>query len=123
MSLAEAIDDQLGLDAIVGPRKNEPVCRLVTPIKPIEAMGLGRPVVISDLPALTELVPDSAGVRVSAENPRGLADLLAELACDDTARTRFGNDGRDHVLATRRWKDIGQRYGQVYSQLVGVGAK
>lgn len=123
VSQAEAIDYQLGLDAIVVPRKNEPVCRLVTPIKPIEAMGLGRPVVISDLPALTELVPDSAGVRVSAENPRGLADLLAELACDDTARTRFGNDGRDHVLATRRWKDIGQRYGQVYSQLVGVGAK
>lgn len=123
VSQAEAIEYQLGLDVIVVPRKNEPVCRLVTPIKPIEAMGLGRPVVISDLPALTELVPDSAGVRVSAENPRALADLLAELACDDTARTRFGNHGREHVLATRRWKDIGQRYGQVYSQLVGVGAK
>src|SRR5699024_2674478 len=69
VSQAEAIEYQLALDAIVVPRKNEPVCRLVTPIKPIEAMGLARPVVISDLPALRELVPQSAGMRVRPEAP------------------------------------------------------
>ena len=123
VSQAEAIEYQLGLDAIVVPRKDEPVCRLVTPIKPIEAMGLGRPVVISDLPALNELVPESAGLRVNAGDPRGLADLLSELAADDCARIRFGKNGRDHVLATRRWRDIGQRYGQVYSRLIGVSPR
>src|SRR5699024_9230636 len=46
VSQTEAIEYQLALDAIVVPRKNEPVCRLVTPIKPIEAMGLARPVEI-----------------------------------------------------------------------------
>ncbi|WP_092008929.1 glycosyltransferase family 4 protein [Brevibacterium siliguriense] len=56
VSQSQAIEYQLALDAIVVPRKDEPVCRLVTPIKPIEAMGLARPVVISDLPALRELV-------------------------------------------------------------------
>lgn len=123
VSQAEAIEYQLGLDVIVVPRKDEPVCRLVTPIKPIEAMGLGRPVVTCDLPALNELVPESAGLRVSAGDPSDLAEVLSELASDDSARIRFGKNGRDQVLATRRWKDIGQRYGQVYSQLVGVGAK
>ena len=125
VSQAEAIEYQLALDAIVVPRKNEPVCRLVTPIKPIEAMGLGRPVVISDLPALRELVPGTAGFWVSPEDPEGLADSLVQLACDDNARKRFGRNGREHVLGTRRWKDIGRRYGQVYSQLTGaeVGAR
>ena len=33
---------------------------------------------------------------------------------------RFGRNGRAHVLATRRWKEIGRRYGQVYSQLMGA---
>lgn len=122
VSQSQAIDYQLALDAIVVPRRDEPVCRLVTPIKPIEAMGLGRPVVISDLPALRELVPDNAGVWTSPEDPHGLADLLSELACDDAARIRFGDNGRTHVLATRRWKEIGQRYGQVYSQLMGADA-
>lgn len=122
VSQAEAIEYQLALDAIVVPRKYEPVCRLVTPIKPIEAMGLARPVIISDLPALRELVPDTAGLCVSPENPRQLADVLSQLACDDNARKRFGQNGREHVLGTRRWKDIGQRYGQVYSQLTEAGA-
>ena len=107
MSQNHAIDYQLALDAIVFPRRDEPVCRLVTPIKPIEAMGLGRPVVISDLPALRELVPDSAGVWSPPENPQKLAGVLSELARDDTARARFGDNGRAHVLATRRWKEIG----------------
>ncbi|MGO2859786.1 MAG: glycosyltransferase family 4 protein [Brevibacterium sp.] len=120
---ATAIEYQLALDAIVVPRKNQPVCRLVTPIKPIEAMGLARPVVISDLPALAELVPDNAGLRVTADDPAGLADLLSELACDDSARMRFGRNGREHVLETRRWKTIGRRYGHVYSQLTGVSAQ
>ncbi|SMY00995.1 glycosyltransferase family 4 protein [Brevibacterium antiquum] len=123
VSQAQAIEYQLALDAIVVPRKDEPVCRLVTPIKPIEAMGLARPVVVTDLPALRELVPDSAGLATPPENPQKLAELLSELASDDTARARFGDNGRAHVLATRRWKEIGRRYGQVYSQLVGSDAR
>ncbi|MCF2570852.1 glycosyltransferase family 4 protein [Brevibacterium sp. UCMA 11754] len=123
VSQSEAIQYQLGLDVIVVPRKNEQVCQLVTPIKPIEAMGLGRPVIISDLPALNELVPESAGLRVAPGDTSSLAEALSELACNDSARTRFGKNGRNHVLATRRWKDIGQRYGQVYSQLMGVSPK
>lgn len=123
VSQAEAIERQLALDAIVVPRKNVPVCGLVTPIKPIEAMGLARPVVISDLPALRELVPENAGRCVNPESPQELADVLSQLACDHSARKSLGQNGREHVLGTRRWKDIGRRYGQVYSQLTEVGAR
>lgn len=123
VSQKSAIAHQLALDAIVVPRKDEPVCRLVTPIKPVEAMGLARPVVISDLPALRELVPASAGLWTEPENPQCLAAVLAELALDATTRESLGNNGREHVLSTRRWKDIGQRYGEVYSRLVGANAK
>lgn len=123
VSQVTAIEYQLALDAIVVPRKNEPVCRLVTPIKPIEAMGLARPVVVSDLPALRELVPENVGLSTAPENPQGLADLLSELALDEGARKRFGQNGREHVLETRRWKDIGRRYDEVYARLTGVGAE
>ncbi|MDN5587073.1 MAG: glycosyltransferase family 4 protein [Brevibacterium sp.] len=123
VSQAQSIDYQLALDAVVVPRKDEPVCRLVTPIKPIEAMGLARPVIVSDLPALRELVPDSAGLRTKAEDPEALAELLIELADDGRARENYGRNGRAHVLATRRWKEIGRRYGQVYSQLMGADSR
>lgn len=123
VSTSAAISYQLALDAIVVPRKDEPVCRLVTPIKPVEAMGLARTVVISDLPALKELVPETAGLTVSPGDPDGLGDLLSELACDDSARKKFGQNGREYVLKTRRWADIGQRYSQVYAQITGAGVQ
>lgn len=122
VSQTQAIEYQLALDAIVVPRKDEPVCRLVTPIKPIEAMGLRRPVIISDLPALRELVPGSAGLWTPPQAPQRLAQTLSELACDDSDRENYGHNGRAHVLATRRWKEIGRRYGLVYSQLMGADA-
>lgn len=123
VSQTEAIEYQLALNVIAVPRKDEPVCRLVTPIKPIEAMGLGRPVVISDLPALRELVPRGAGVRVMPESPNALSLALCELAYDRDLCLQLGNYGRHHALATRRWKDIGRRYGKVYSQLIETGVK
>lgn len=119
VSQAQAVEFQLALDAIVIPRKNEPVCRLVTPIKPIEAMGLGRPVIVSDLPALRELVPDGAGLLTPPESPEELAKVLVAIAEDANLRKKLSENGRAHILQEHRWKDIGQRYVQVYSRLAG----
>lgn len=123
VSQAQALQYQLAMDAIAVPRKTQPVCRLVTPIKPIEAMGLARPVIISDLPALSELVPSAAGIKVTSEDPHALANALSQLAYDEELCSRLGTYGRQHALATRRWKDIGMRYGKVYSQLMETGVK
>ncbi len=118
VSQTSAIEYQLALDAIVVPRKNEPVCRLVTPIKPIEAMGLGRPIIFSDLPALRELVPCNAGVVVPAEDPESLALELMGIAGNEQLRRAMGAAGRTHVLENRRWKTVGSRYSNLYSNLL-----
>ena len=123
VSQAQALQYQLAMDAIAVPRKTQPVCRLVTPIKPIEAMGLARPVIISDLPALSELVPSAAGLKVASEDPHAWSNALSKLAYDEDLCSRLGTFGRQHALATRRWKDIGMRYGKVYSQLMETGVK
>ncbi|WP_169251272.1 glycosyltransferase family 4 protein [Brevibacterium sp. 'Marine'] len=123
VSQSQAIQYQLAMDAVVVPRKDQPVCRLVTPIKPIEAMGLARPVVISDLPALRELVPSTAGLKIASEDPHTLASALSQLAKDEDLCSRLGAFGRQHALATRRWKNIGMRYGKLYSQLMETGVK
>ena len=44
------------IDAFVISRPDEPVARMVTPLKPLEAMALGTPVICSDQPALAEVV-------------------------------------------------------------------
>jgi glycosyltransferase involved in cell wall biosynthesis len=51
------------LDVFVVPRRDDRVCRLVTPIKPFEALSVGRPLVVSGVPPLAEIVRESgAGV-------------------------------------------------------------
>ena len=45
-------------DAAAFPRKPFEVCQLVSPLKPLEPMAMGIPVVVSDVAALREMVQD-----------------------------------------------------------------
>ncbi len=107
------------LDVFVVPRKDYLVCRTVTPLKPIEAMALGRPVVASDVPALAELVGDpGTGLLVPPENPVALAETLAGLADAPQVRADLGTAGRSFA-AGRTWDRHGRAYREVYAGLAG----
>jgi glycosyltransferase involved in cell wall biosynthesis len=105
------------LDVFVIPRKDRQVCRTVTPLKPVEAMALGRPIVASDLPALREIVasPES-GLMVRPEDAHTLADTLQRLAEEPLLRASFGKAGRDFA-AHRTWPSMCQRYRDLYARL------
>lgn len=104
------------LDVFVVPRRDVEVCRRVTPLKPVEAMALGRPVVASDLPALAEVLADGAGRLVPAEDAAALAEALEALREDDAARDALVSAGRE-VAAGRTWARNGARYRELYARL------
>ncbi|MBG6083557.1 glycosyltransferase family 4 protein [Zhihengliuella flava] len=92
------------LDVFVVPRKDFQVTRTVTPLKPVEAMASERPVVVADLPALTELVrPGESGLAVPPEDPAALATALRQLLEDKELRMSMGRHGRREVLTHRTW--------------------
>lgn len=94
----EAPDWYEALDIFVVPRKDTPVCRVVTPLKPIEAMALARPVVVSDLPALREITSDGAvGALTAPGDPESLAAVLKGLIGDPDGRAWLGEAGREAV--------------------------
>jgi glycosyltransferase involved in cell wall biosynthesis len=108
----------LALDIFVVPRKDLAVTRAVTPLKPVEALASGRPVVASNLDALREIVHDGVNGRVAdAEDPGGLAEVLYELLDDEGLRKRLGAAGRQEVLATRTWQANAQAYIRAYENL------
>lgn len=109
------------LDVFVVPRHDVDVTRTVTPLKPIEAMAVGRPVVASDLPALAEIVREpGSGLLVPAGDPTALASELVRLARDEGLRADLGMHGR--IFAeTRTWGALTRRYADLYDQLIGVG--
>ncbi len=104
------------LDVFVVPRRDVEVCRRVTPLKPVEAMALGRPVVASDLPALAEVLAGGAGRLVPAEDAAALADVLDEVREDAAARAALVGAGRE-VAAGRTWARNGARYRALYERL------
>ncbi|WP_434612902.1 glycosyltransferase family 4 protein [Arthrobacter sp. A5] len=103
------------LDIFVVPRKNLEVTRTVTPLKPVEALASGRPVVASDLPALREIVHDGVNGRLCpAEDPGALAEALGTLLAQDAVRLELGVRGRDKVLRTRTWSANAALYDDAY---------
>jgi glycosyltransferase involved in cell wall biosynthesis len=106
------------IDVFVVPRTADRVSRLVTPLKPYEAMALERAVVVSDLPALREIVhPDETGLTFRAEDPDDLASVLGRLIEDPALRRRLGSQAREWILAERTWTANGRRYRELFERL------
>lgn len=112
------------MDIFVVPRKDLDVTRAVTPLKPVEALASGRPVVASDLPALREIVDHGVnGMLTPADDPQSLAVTLATLLGDEPLRRRLGKYGRQAVLQDRTWEANAQRYESKYQELINHQAR
>jgi glycosyltransferase involved in cell wall biosynthesis len=106
------------LDIFVTPRLDVRVAHMVTPLKPMEAMGSGLPLVASDVRALAEVVePGKTGLLAPPGDPDALADALATLVYDSDLRRRLGQAGREWVSRDRTWSRNAQRYRDAYLAL------
>jgi glycosyltransferase involved in cell wall biosynthesis len=106
------------IDIFCVPRADTPVTRLVTPLKPLEAMAIGRPVVASDLPPLREIVhPGHTGAIAPPGDPMALADVLEPLLYDSTDRIRMGVAARQWVGEHRTWAAATRVYRDLYERL------
>lgn len=95
------------MQVVALPRKPVTVCRLVSPLKPLEAMSMARALVVSDVEALAEMVRDGeTGLVVRAGDATSLAHALERLASDPALAARLGSAARDEVLQHRRWVDV-----------------
>jgi glycosyltransferase involved in cell wall biosynthesis len=111
------------MDVFVNPRADERAARFITPLKPYEAMALGIPVLVSDLPALREIVdPPNRGLVAPPGDPRALADAIEELVDDPARRAELGAAGRAWVRAERTWLSNGPRYRAAYEAIVRPSA-
>lgn len=107
------------LDAFVVPRRNERAAAIVTPLKPFEAMAMARPLIVADLPALTEVAPDGKRSLVyPAEDAAGLAAAVERLMDDPALTTRLGEAGRAWVTQERTWAANGPRWTTVYESVL-----
>jgi PEP-CTERM/exosortase A-associated glycosyltransferase len=106
-------------DLMVYPRILTRTTALTTPLKPLEAMAMGRAVMVSDVPAMQELVrPGVTGLAFRAGDLSDLAEQCAGALRDPAARERMGEAGREWVLAERQWSQLVSRYRGVYETVL-----
>ncbi len=113
------------LDVFVVPRTPDRVCQLVTPLKPVEAMASGLPVVVSSVRALAEIVRDGeTGLLFPPLDAGALADQLEQLLDNPELRRKLGARAREWVARDRTWAHNAARYREAYGRLLGddVGA-
>jgi predicted glycosyltransferase/glycosyltransferase involved in cell wall biosynthesis len=106
------------LDAVVIPRTRSKVTELVTPLKPLEAMAAAKPLIVSDVAALTEIVRhDETGLVFEAGDADDLWRMCARLMNSSELRTTLGEAGRRWVRSERGWLDLVARYVPIYEGL------
>jgi PEP-CTERM/exosortase A-associated glycosyltransferase len=106
-------------DAIVYPRRYTETTRLTTPLKPLEAMALGKAVLASDLPPFRELIrPGVTGLLFRAGDRADLIAKTRELLDDAALRSRLGAAAREWVTRERQWPTVVAPYRDAYAAAI-----
>ena len=107
------------IDVFVVSRPDTRVARLVTPLKPFEAMRSGRAVVMSNLPALAEIVEDGkTGCLYSAGDEQELSQVIRNLLENNTKRIELGSNARSWIREQRTWCAVVSKMPSEYEKLV-----
>lgn len=106
------------LDVFVLPRRDYEVCRAVTPLKPMLAMGMNIPVVASDLPAVREATGELA-LYVPPDDPQELSEAIRRVLVDPD---HFYGHRLEAFLDMRTWQSSAERLIQAYEETLSPDA-
>ena len=106
---------------LVYPRLPMRLTDMVTPLKPLEAMALGKAQVASDVGGHRELIEDGeTGVLFRAGDPQALADAVLRVINDPVLLARLRANGPRHVREHRSWAKVVAGYEPAYIGLLGA---
>ncbi|MEA5446309.1 glycosyltransferase family 4 protein [Gammaproteobacteria bacterium AB-CW1] len=111
------------MDAMVFPRKPQPVTETVSPMKPFEAMAMGKPIIASNVAALAEIIRDGeTGVLFEKGRTESLAAAMARVAQDDPLRREIAGRALAWVRENRDWRQLTREIEGLYQQLTDSSA-
>ncbi len=82
------------------------------------AMAYGRPVVVSDLPGMVEIVTDGVNGYVFHQGPKNdLASILIDALTDERGRQQVASRASEYIQENHDWNRIGAMTSQLYQNL------
>jgi glycosyltransferase involved in cell wall biosynthesis len=105
-------------DVYAVPRRPERVCHLVSPLKPLEAMAMARPLIVSDVGGMVGMVEDGVtGFVHAAGDFRALAARIDDCISRPEEAARMARAARLFAERDRTWKAAAGRIVTVYDRL------
>jgi len=96
-------------------RNNQEVCRYVPPLKILEAMAMQKPIIVSDVAPLLEIIQDKhTGLVCKADDIKSLANAIKTLYNDTSLAQNLAYNAREWVCKHRDIKDLGKLYHEIY---------
>jgi glycosyltransferase involved in cell wall biosynthesis len=90
------------------------------PIKLFEYMIAGLPIVVSNLPRLSEIVTEvQCGILVEPGQPKAIGEALQWLLEHRVEAQAMGNRGRRAILQTYNWNSQAQLLLHLYCRVTG----
>ena len=103
------------IDIFVVSRPDTRVTRIVTPLKPFEAMAMGKAVIASKLPALEEIIEDGkTGLLYQPENIDSLCNAISACLKEDGLTENLGHNAKEWVMNNRTWNSVVKNYQIAY---------
>jgi len=106
------------IDIFPFPRNGYEVCRLSPPLKVLEVMAAAKPVIVSDLPPLLEMVKDGENGSVCrADDLQSLIETIQRLYENPDECRVLGEAARKWVVENRNWEDMSGKYIDLYREI------
>lgn len=105
------------IDILAYPRYSIRLTELVTPLKPLEAMAMGKALVASDIGGHRELIQDKhTGLLFPAGDVDALVEALTCLLDDGELRRRLERQGYDRVNQNYSWDMTTAVHSDIYAR-------
>lgn len=108
----DVYEELAGADAFVMPSHGEGFCVAVA-----EAMAVGLPVVVSDLPVFHEVVGES-GIYVDHTSPEAIATAITDLFADLEGARQLGSRNRERIRERFTLERCARGYRDVYERVL-----
>ncbi|NQZ25653.1 MAG: glycosyltransferase [Colwellia sp.] len=106
------------IDVCPFPRRGLPVCELVSPLKPFEAMAMGKVIIGSSVKAIAEFIDEGKnGFVHEKDDSVDLANKLTKAVSDKELREDIKQTSRDWAVENRDWKVLSNKVYNVYQNL------
>lgn len=105
------------IDILVYPRQKERITELVTPLKPLEAMAMGKIVIGSDVGGIMEIL-GKGGLHFPAGNYEALSQLLKKIVENPVQYEKVAKAGKEIAISKFSWSGHMERYERVYQTIL-----